>query len=108
MASHRFDLVRRRRLTPQQRQRLLARYHQGQLGQREFAARHGVGLSTLGKWLQQERTRGQPSVSFEEVMLPNSPIRWALEIVNPQGWTVRLAQSSDLETLSPLLLPLPC
>lgn len=108
MASHKFGLVRRRRLTPQQRQRLLARYHQGQLGQREFAARHGVGLSTLGKWLQQERTRGQSSVSFEEVMLPNSPIRWALEIVNPQGWTVRLAQSSDLEALSPLLLPLPC
>ena len=108
MASHKLDLVGRRRLTPQQRQRLLAQYHRGQLGQREFAARHGVGVSTLGKWLRQEQTGGQPSVRFEEVMLPNSPMRWALEIVNPQGWTVRLAQSSDLETLSPLLLPLPC
>lgn len=108
MASRKSNSARRHRLTPQQRQRLLARYHLGWLGQREFAARHGVGLSTLGKWLQQERTTGQPSVSFEEVMLPNSPIRWALEIVNPQGWTVRLAQSSDLETLCPLLLPLPC
>jgi transposase-like protein len=108
MASHKFDFVRRRRLTAQQRQCLLARYHRGQLGQREFAARHGVGLSTLGKWLQQERAAGQPSVSFKEVMLPNSPIRWALEIVSPQGWTVRLAQSSDFEKLSPMLLALPC
>lgn len=108
MASHKLDLVRRRRLTPQQRQRLLARYHRGQLSQTEFAARHGVGLSTLGKWLEQERAAGQPSISFKEVMLPNTPMRWALEIVNPQGWTVRLAQSSDLEALSPLLLPLPC
>jgi transposase-like protein len=108
MASHKTHSVRRHRLTLQQRQRLLARYHRGQLGQKEFAARYGVGLSTLGKWLQQERTGGQPSVSFAEVMLPNSPMRWALEIVNPQGWTVRLAQSSDLETLCPLLLPLPC
>lgn len=108
MASHKFDLVRRRRLTGQQRQCLLARYHRSRLGQREFAARHGVGLSTLGKWLEQERAAGQPSISFKEVMLPNSPMQWALEIVNPQGWTVRLAQSSDLETLCPLLLPLPC
>jgi transposase-like protein len=108
MASRKSDSARRQRLTPQQRQRLLARYHRGRLGQREFAARHGVGLSTLAKWLQQERRAGQPAVRFEEVMLPNSPMRWALEIVNPQGWTVRLAQSSDLETLCPLLLPLPC
>jgi transposase-like protein len=108
MASHKSNSVRRHHLTLQQRQRLLARYHRGQLGRREFAARHGVGLSTLGKWLEQERAAGQPSISFKEVMLPNSPMRWALEIVNPQGWTVRLAQSSDLETLCPLLLPLPC
>jgi hypothetical protein len=31
MASHRFDLVRRRCLTPQQRQRLLVRYHRSGL-----------------------------------------------------------------------------
>ena len=73
MASHKFDFVPRRRLTPQQRKRLLARYHRGNLGQSAFAARHGVGLSTLGKWLQQERLTGQPSVGFEEVMLPNTP-----------------------------------
>lgn len=108
MPSHKVGFVGRRRLTPQQRQRLLARYHRGRLGQREFAARHGVGLTTLARWLQQERATGQPAVSFQEVMLPNSPTRWALEIVNPRGWTVRLTQSSDLERLLSLLLALPC
>ncbi len=108
MASPKFDSVRRRHLTPAQGRRLLAGYHRSQLSQREFAARHGVGLSTLARWLHQERATGEPTVRFEEVRLPNSPMRWALEIVSPQGWTVRLAQSSDWETLSPLLLALPC
>ena len=53
MASGGFDPVRRRRLTRQQPQRLLARYRKGRFGQPELAVRHGLGLSTLVKWLQQ-------------------------------------------------------
>lgn len=108
MASRRFNSVHRRRLTPQQRQRLLARYHQGRFSQREFAVRHGLGLSTLFKWLQQERKQGQPSVSFQEVVLPSTLGHWAVEVVNPQGWRIRLAQVSDLRSLSQLLGALPC
>ena len=108
MASRRVDLIPRRRVTPQQRQRLLARYHQGQLSQREFAARHGLGLSTLVKWLQHERAPGQPPVSFEEVVLPGVSSGWALEVVSPQGWTVRLQRASDLASLAPVLRALPC
>jgi transcriptional regulator with XRE-family HTH domain len=44
----------RRRWTDKQRQRLLARFHDGQLTQRDFAGKHGVGLSTLSKWLRVE------------------------------------------------------
>ena len=109
MASRRFDLVGRRRLTPPQRQRLLARYHKGRLTQKEFAGRAGIGLSTLIKWLQEERANPDRSaVSFQEVVLPGGSGRWALEVVNPQGWTVRLAQISDAPSLSPLLGALPC
>jgi transposase-like protein len=108
MASRRFDLARRRRLTPSQRQRLLARYHKGHFTQKAFAAREGIGLSTLLKWLHQERANGQASVSFQEVVLPDRSERWALEVVNPQGWTVRLAQAADAPNLSPLLGALPC
>jgi transposase-like protein len=44
----------RRRRTARQRQRLLARFHESQLTQRDFARRHGVGLSTLHEWLRVE------------------------------------------------------
>jgi transposase-like protein len=108
MAWHRFESVRRPRLKPLQRQHLLARYHRGQLTQREFAAREGIGLSTLVKWLQQERGGSAAPVGFQEVALPDSSGRWALEIVHPQGWTVRLAEISDAASLSQLLRALPC
>ncbi len=98
----------RRRLTPQQRQRLLARFHKGQLTQRDFASRHGVGLSTLCKWLRCEDTTTLPPVKFQEVMLPHTPLRYAVELVSPEGWTVRLQDTSDIETLPKLLQALPC
>jgi transposase-like protein len=98
----------RRRLTLQQRQRLLARFHKGQLTQRDFAYRHGVGLSTLSKWLRCEDKTTVPPVKFQEVTLPHTPLRYPVELVSPQGWTVRLQNTSDIEALSQLLQALPC
>jgi transposase-like protein len=107
MASRRFDFI-RHHVTSQQRQRLLARYHKSQLTQRDFAAKAGVGLSTLVKWLHQERNHTQEPVSLREVMLPHAPGRRALEVVSPQGWTVRLAQMNDAPIVQQLLSALPC
>ena len=98
----------RRRWTDKQRQRLLARFHQSQLSQRDFAGRHGVGLSTLSKWLRVESETPSPPVKFQEVTLPNMPLRYAVEVVSPQGWTVRLQNGSEIETLPQLLQALPC
>ena len=75
----------RRRWTAKQRQRFLARFHQNQLTQRDFATRHGVGLSTLSKWLRVENEVGSPPVKFQEVILPDTPMRYAVEVVSPQG-----------------------
>jgi hypothetical protein len=80
----------------------------GQLTQRDFAGRHGVGLSTLSKWLRIESTSVAPFVKFQEVVLPNTPLRYAVEVVSPQGWTVRLQNGSKIETLPQLLQALPC
>lgn len=107
MASHRVGLV-RRRLTPRARQQLLARYHRSKLTQREFVTRHNVGVSTLGRWLQQERIGGQPAVAFQEVVVGSGTGRWALELVNPQGWTIRLASVGEVGSLPQLLNALPC
>jgi len=98
----------RRRWTVKQRQRLLARFHQSHLTQRDFASRHGVGLSTLSKWLRVESEATSPPVKFQEVTLPNMPLRYAVEVVSPQGWTVRLQNSSEIQSLPQLLQALPC
>ena len=100
-------LVRRRR-TPKQRQRLVTRFHRSRLTQRDFAARHGVGLSTLSKWLRLEPDTVPAKVKFQEVRLPNPTPRWPIEVVSPQGWIVRLQNSSEVQALPQLLRALPC
>ena len=97
----------RRRWTSTQRHRLLVRFHHSQLSQRAFAARHGIGLSTLSKWLRCEGKADAPPVKFQEVVLP-STLRYAVEVVSPQGWIVRLQNTSEAHTLSQVLQALPC
>lgn len=98
----------RRRWTRKQRQGLLARFHASQLTQSEFATQHGVGLSTLSKWLRLERDAVPAKVKFQEVRLPSPVSRWPVEVVSPQGWIVRLQNGSDVQQLPELLLALPC
>jgi transposase-like protein len=98
----------RRRWTVKQRQRLLERFHESQMTQRDFATHHSVGLSTLSKWLRVEAETPSQPVKFQEVTLPNMPLRYAVEVVSPQGWTVRLQNGSEIETLTQLLQALPC
>jgi transposase-like protein len=99
---------RRRRWTSKQRQRLLALFHKNEIKQRDFAVRHGVGLSTLSKWLRLERDAVPSKIKFQEVRLPNPASRWPVEVVSPQGWIVRLQNGSDAQILPQLLRALPC
>jgi transposase-like protein len=99
---------RRRRWTSKQRQRFLARYHRSQLTLKEFANLHGVGLSTLSKWLRLERDAMPARVKFQEVQLPNPASRYPVEVVSPKGWIVRLQNGSDVKSLPELLQALPC
>jgi transposase-like protein len=98
----------RRRWSSKQRQRLLALFHKNAIKQRDFALRHGVGLSTLSKWLRLERDAVPAKVRFQEVQLPNPAPRWPVEVVNPQGWIVRVQNGSDVQQLPALLRALPC
>jgi hypothetical protein len=96
----------RRHWTAKQRSRLLARYYQSQLTLKQFAAQHGVGLSTLSKWLRLERAAVPTKVKFQEVRLPHPASHWPVEVVSPHGWIVRLG--SDAQALPQLLRALPC
>lgn len=98
----------RQRRTPKQRQQLLARFHKSQMTQEAFAARHGIGVSTLGKWLQRAKQKSLPPVKFREVTLPDPVPRWPIEVISPQGWIVRLQTGADVQTLPQLLRALPC
>jgi transposase-like protein len=98
----------RRRWTSKQRQRFLARFHESQLTQSDFASQHGVGLSTLSKWLRLEREAVPAKVKFQEVRLPSPASHWPVEVVSPKGWIVRLQNGSDVQMLPQFLQALPC
>jgi transposase-like protein len=98
----------RRRLTAEERQAVLARYGQSGMTQREFSRREGVGLSTLIRWLQEERKAERPPLKFQEVILPRATSTWAVEVVSPQGWIVRCQAEAVSERLAELLRSLPC
>ena len=98
----------RRRWTRKQRQGLLARFHESQFTQSEFATQHGVGLSTLSKWLRLELDSVPAKVAFQEVRLSSPVKHWPIEVVSPQGWIVRLHNGADVHLLPELLRTLPC
>ena len=98
----------RRRKTAQQRQRLVTRFHKSQLTQRQFAAQHGIGLSTLSKWLRCEGKKSLPPVKFQEVSLPSPTPHLGVEVISPNGWVVRLHNCAELQTLPQLLRAVPC
>jgi len=97
-----------RRWTAKQRQRLLARFRQSEMTQRDFATRYSVGLSTSSKWLRVESTAAAPPVKFQEVVLPNALLHYPVEVVSPHGWIVRLQNDTAVQALSELLQALPC
>ena len=99
---------RRRRWSSEQRQQFLADFHQSKLNQTEFANAHGVGLSTLHKWLHQERNAPPAKVKFQEVRVPAPGSRWPVEVVSPQGWIVRIDNGTAVKMLQKLFQALPC
>ncbi len=100
------SLAKRKRLTDEQRKAILERYHQSDLTQEAFAAQHGMCSATLGNWLRAEResaTAAVPGISFQELRLPAAGGSWAVEIVTPQNWILRLAQVPPAGVLQQLL-----
>lgn len=100
----------RKIFTPQQRHELLERYRRSGLKQEEFIVGEGISEATLGKWLQKERRQAkgpaQP-LAFQELKLPNSS-KWAVEIVSPGSWTLRLAQVPPPAFWQQVCRALPC
>ncbi len=104
-------LGKRKRLSEEQRKAILKRYHQSELTREAFAAQEGMCTATLGNWLRAERgstAAAVPAISFQELRLPPVGGTWAVEIVTPQNWTVRLGATADPGLVAQLLRVLPC
>ena len=105
------DLRTRRRRTPPQRAELLTQYRRSGLSQRDFVQSHGLGLSTLTKWLREERrTDGKPPegndpVPFQEVNLrpPFGTASWAAEVALADGAVLRLGAQASVAWATELL-----
>ena len=112
------DLRTRRRRTPQLRAELLTQYRRSGLSQRDFVQSHGLGLSTLTKWLRTERRTGVQSperndaVPFQEVNLrPQfNSTGWAAEVALADGAVLRFSMQTDPAWVAELLHALrrPC
>lgn len=74
----------RKRLTQAQREQIVEDYHRSELSQRVFAARAGIGLTTLQLWLRKAANRA-PTSRPRFIELPN-PLRSA----PAAAWTYRV------------------
>jgi transposase-like protein len=105
------DLHTRRRRTPQQRAELLTQYRRSGLSQRDFIQSHGLGLSTLTKWLREERRTGvkpperDGAVPFQEVNLRPllGTASWAAEVALADGAVLRLGAQASVAWATALL-----
>ncbi len=102
----------RRYLKPEQRRRIAERCRASGLEPSRFARRHGYKLSSLWRWLAEQR-REPPALLWQEVRLPVTPASacapcWALEIVSPDGLILRCRDGLPWEDLVRLLRSRPC
>jgi transposase-like protein len=110
-----YSSVRRRaHSTPEERARWVHRYERSGLLQREFAERHGLGLSTLRKWITQAGNQvlsgGKGKPVWQELKLDGvlGAPRWVAEVVRPDGFVVRVGQDTPSALLEELLHARPC
>ncbi len=100
----------RRFLSYEQKLELIAAFQSGELTQREFAAKHGIGLSTLGNWLRRERKVPHSSARARLIEVEvQSPRRDRLEdwfcycVDVPQGSSLRIRAGFDASEVQQLL-----
>jgi hypothetical protein len=97
----------RKRLTQAQRARLLEDYHRSELSQRTFAARAGIGLTTLQLWLRKAANQA-PAPGPRFIQLPNPlssapAATWAYRVHLAGGVHLEVGSGFQPEELATLL-----
>src|SRR5437660_12466757 len=83
-----------------QRLRMVEQFRRSDLTRQAFCQREGVPKSTLDWWLRKvaDMPEKPSAVVFQEVsteLARTAATAWAMEVVSPEGWTIR-----SRETLS--------
>jgi hypothetical protein len=86
----------------------MARFQGSGLTRKAFARRHGLGVSTLGRWLTEARGTYRPTrVVFRKVkaagVSSDPAIRWAMEVEGASGLTARCREALSVQDLITLL-----
>lgn len=94
--------------TRAQRGEIIEQFHRSGLTRIAFAHSQGIPISTLSKWLSAARhaSKKTPPVLFREVRLPalpSSASQWAMEVVSPEGVTVRCREPLPVADVAWLL-----
>ena len=100
----------RKRLTPGQRDRILAAYRQSSLTQPEFARQYHIGTSTLRTWLRQSAFKPPSSAAaFLPIpnLLPQPGVVPAYRLQWPGGLVLELRSGFVPQELAHLLQLLP-
>jgi len=96
----------RRHLKPEERRRIAELCERSGLTHGEFAKRHGFSLSSPQRWLSEARSTIEraPAVVFQEIdvsprVTATASPTWSVEIVGPDGVTVRCRERLRIEEL---------
>jgi hypothetical protein len=88
---------------------MVERFHRSGLTRASFCQQEGIPLATLGYWLTRiKRRSNEPEpIVFSEVPLtpPNAcpTDGWAMEVVSPEGLTIRYREALSVNELVVLL-----
>lgn len=104
------ERIARRHRKLEERRRIVERCEGSGLSRSEFARRHRILLSSLQQWLAEARNAPKevPAVVFREVaasppLIVSTSPTWAIEIVRPDGATVRCRDGLSVDDLLRLL-----
>lgn len=108
MKNHTHNLTTERKPTAAERLEMVERYRRSGQTRRGFCESERVAKSTLDWWLR--KSKGPRSrkkrVAFREVALVSTDVgagNWVMEVVSPQGWTIRSRQTLSVEQMARLL-----
>jgi transcriptional regulator with XRE-family HTH domain len=99
----------RKHSTPAQREKILQSYRRSRLTQKEFAARTGIGVSTLAAWLRKAAVHQEGGATFVAVpnLLAAPPDPPAYRLQWPGGLSLEVRPGFSSGELAALLQLLP-